>query len=91
MRQERAYATSGRIPVTGAYGSTVGLIALLWLRRPYGEIAGLLAGAMTDPPALAFAQATSTSDGPARIYSTVYPLTMLLRIAASQTLMLVWF
>ena len=68
----------------------VGLIALLWLRRPYGEIAGLLAGSMTDPPALAFAQATATSDGPARIYSTVYPLTMLLRIAASQTLMLLW-
>lgn len=76
---------------------SVGLIAHFWLRRPYGEIAGLLAGAMTDPPALAFAQSTGGSgtadggvDAPARIYSTVYPLTMLLRIAAAQALMLLW-
>jgi putative transport protein len=67
-----------------------GFIALLWMRRPYGEIAGLLAGAMTDPPALAFAQATTGSEAPARIYSTVYPLTMLLRIASAQALMLLW-
>lgn len=69
----------------------IGSIALLWMRRPYGEVAGLLAGSMTDPPALAFAQATSHGDGPARIYSTVYPLTMLIRIAMSQALMLLWF
>ena len=65
----------------------VAFVALLW-RRSYGEIAGLLAGGMTDPPALAFAQSTANSEVPARIYATVYPLTMLLRIACAQVLML---
>ena len=62
-------------------------VALIW-RRTYGEIAGLLAGSMTDPPALAFAQATATGEIPARIYATVYPLTMLARITCAQVLML---
>lgn len=67
-----------------------GLLAATWMKRTYGEIAGLLAGAMTDPPALAFAQATANNDAPARIYATVYPLTMLARIACAQALMLLW-
>ena len=67
-----------------------GLVAALWMRRTYGEIAGLLSGAMTDPPALAFAQATASNDAPARIYATVYPLTMLARIVCAQALMLLW-
>lgn len=65
----------------------ISVVALLW-RRTYGEIAGLLAGSMTDPPALAFAQATANGEVPARIYATVYPLTMLARIACAQVLML---
>ncbi len=67
-----------------------GLVALRGWGKPFGEVAGLLSGAMTDPPALAFAQATAGSEAPARVYATVYPLTMLLRIATAQTLMLLW-
>ncbi len=63
-------------------------VITLMMRRTYGEIAGLLAGSMTDPPALAFAQAMATGETPARIYATVYPLTMLMRIACAQVLML---
>jgi putative transport protein len=65
----------------------VGLVARFVLRKPYGELAGLFAGSMTDPPALAFAQATA-GEAPARIYATVYPLTMLLRIATAQAMLL---
>ncbi len=67
-----------------------GSVAMFAMKRPYGEIAGLLSGAMTDPPALAFAQATAGGEAPARIYATVYPLSMLARIACAQALMLLW-
>jgi putative transport protein len=46
----------------------------------------LLAGSMTDPPALAFANAINRSDAPSVSYATVYPLTMLLRILVAQLL-----
>jgi putative transport protein len=65
----------------------VAALALFW-KYPYGLIAGLIAGGMTDPPALAFAQASATSESPSRIYATVYPLTMLARIACAQILIL---
>lgn len=68
----------------------VGFIALFAMKRSYGEIAGLLSGAMTDPPALAFAQASAGGEAPARVYATVYPLSMLARIACAQALMLLW-
>jgi putative transport protein len=51
-------------------------------------ICGLISGSMTDPPALAFANAISKSDAPSVGYATVYPLTMLLRIVAAQSLAL---
>ena len=51
-------------------------------------IAGLIAGSMTDPPALAFANSISKSDSPSVAYATVYPLTMLLRIVTAQALTL---
>jgi len=50
----------------------------------YAELCGLLAGSMTDPPALAFAQQTTASDAPAVAYATVYPLVMLLRVFSGQ-------
>src|SRR5438876_728092 len=50
------------------------------------DIGGLLAGSMTNPPALTFATKVFGSDGPAVAYATVYPLTMLLRILADQIL-----
>jgi putative transport protein len=39
---------------------------------------------MTDPPALAYASMIATSDSPAIAYTTVYPLTMILRVVAAQ-------
>ena len=58
-------------------------------RLPEAETCGLLAGAMTDPPALAFAQQTYEGHGTSVAYATVYPLVMLLRVLSAQ--MLVFF
>ena len=65
-----------------------GLIARKYFRKTYFEICGLLAGASTDPPALAFATKLAGSDIPSVTYATVYPLTMILRIVAAQLLIL---
>ncbi|MDO8543360.1 MAG: putative transporter [Opitutaceae bacterium] len=62
----------------------VALIARAWQKMNYAELCGLLAGSMTDPPALAFAQQTTGSDAPAVAYATVYPLVMLLRVFSAQ-------
>lgn len=62
----------------------VGLLARAWKKLNYAELCGLLAGSMTDPPALAFAQQTTGSDAPAVSYATVYPLVMLLRVFSAQ-------
>lgn len=64
----------------------VGWIAMTWLRMNYLPVSGLLAGSMTDPPALAFANGLAGSEAPATAYATVYPLTMLLRIVLAQVL-----
>lgn len=66
----------------------VGLFARLVLRINFITLCGLLAGSMTDPPALAFANAISRSDAPSVAYATVYPLTMLLRIMCAQIMVL---
>lgn len=62
----------------------VGLLARGWRKMNYAEICGLLAGSMTDPPALAFSQQVTNSDAPAVAYATVYPLVMLLRVFSAQ-------
>ncbi len=64
----------------------VGFVARAWRKLNYAELCGLLAGSMTDPPALAFAQQTTGSDAPAVSYATVYPLVMLLRVFSAQLL-----
>lgn len=66
----------------------VGYIAYKYFRKTYFEICGLLAGASTDPPALAFATKLAGNDIPSVTYATVYPLTMILRIVAAQLLIL---
>lgn len=66
----------------------IGFIARRFFRKTYFEICGLLAGASTDPPALAFATKLTGSDIPSVTYATVYPLTMILRIVAAQLLIL---
>lgn len=68
----------------------VGLVARLLFKLNFTAISGMLAGSMTDPPALAFANAVSRSDAPSIAYATVYPLTMLLRIVSVQVLVLVF-
>lgn len=65
-----------------------GFIAHKFFRKTYFEICGLLAGASTDPPALAFATRLAGNDIPSVTYATVYPLTMILRIVAAQLLIL---
>lgn len=67
----------------------VGALARAVLKLNFTTISGLLAGSMTDPPALAFAHAVCKSDAPAIAYATVYPLTMLLRIISVQILALI--
>lgn len=52
------------------------------------SIMGLMSGSCTDPPALAYAGNSTGSDAPAVAYSTVYPLTMFLRVVAAQALIL---
>jgi putative transport protein len=57
----------------------------LWLTRAnYLSICGILAGSMTDPPALAFAQGMSGSEAPTLSYATVYPIVMVLRVVIPQ-------
>jgi putative transport protein len=64
----------------------IGVIARAKLQMNFVELCGLLAGSMTDPPALAFANGICQSEAPAVAYATVYPLTMLLRIIVAQFL-----
>lgn len=66
----------------------VGFYARVVAKQNYLTICGLLSGSMTDPPALAFANALSPSEAPALAYATVYPLVMCLRILAPQILVL---
>lgn len=68
---------------------TVGLLARMVWRTNYLTLCGLLAGSMTDPPALAFANGMHPTSGAAALsYVTVYPLVMFLRIVAPQLLAL---
>lgn len=66
----------------------MGIIAKKYFKKTYFEICGLLSGASTDPPALAFACKLAGNDIPSVSYATVYPLTMILRIVAAQLLIL---
>jgi putative transport protein len=80
------------------YGVIITLIPLLLigfyskyiLKRNYLEICGLLAGSMTDPPALAFANSIAQSEAPSVAYATVYPLVMFLRIFIAQLLIMLF-
>ena len=66
----------------------VALIARLKGKLNYYTMMGLMAGAMTDPPALGFASTSSGNDMPAVSYATVYPVVMFLRVLTAQLLML---
>ena len=66
----------------------VGAVARGIYKINYLTILGLFAGGYTDPPALAYAGGATGSDSPAVAYSTVYPLTMFLRVVAAQGIIL---
>lgn len=66
----------------------VGVVARKFFNLNYFTLMGLIAGSTTDPPALAFANQTAGNDAPAVGYSTVYPLTMFLRILTAQLIVL---
>ena len=79
-----------------AYGFAITMIPQLVMaiigraryKMNYYQICGLLSGSYTDPPALAYANKVANNDAPAVAYSTVYPLTMFMRVIAAQLVIL---
>jgi putative transport protein len=67
----------------------VGAVGRFYFKINYFKLMGLLAGSTTDPPALAYANASTGNNAPAVGYSTVYPLSMFLRILTAQLLILI--
>ena len=69
----------------------MGVVGRLWLKLDYFTLMGVLAGSTTNPPALAYATTvSSTNDRAAVAYSTVYPLTMFLRVLTGQLMILLF-
>ena len=69
----------------------IGVIARAWMKLDYFTLMGLIAGSTTDPPALAYATSQSSSNDRAAVaYSTVYPLTMFLRVLTGQLMILLF-
>lgn len=66
----------------------IGTIGRLYYKINYFTLMGLIAGSNTDPPALAYANQATSLDAPSVGYSTVYPLTMFLRILTGQMILL---
>ena len=68
------------------------LVVSIWARvvykMNYVTLGGMLAGAMTNPPALTFVSNLCKSESPTLAYATVYPLATLLRILVAQILAL---
>lgn len=69
----------------------VGIIARGKYKLNYLTIMGLMSGGYTDPPALAYGNKVAGNDAPAVAYSTVYPLTMFMRVIVAQLLILFFF
>lgn len=67
---------------------TVAFVAQRYFKTNYLSLCGLLAGSMTDPPALAFANGLNPSAAVSIAYATVYPLVMIMRIIAAQMIVL---
>ncbi len=77
------------------YGIAITLIPIMVVgiyarlrKYNYLKICGIISGAMTDPPALEFANAVAPIQAQSTAYATVYPLTMFLRILFAQVLVL---
>ena len=78
------------------YGAVITVVPIMiaaiiarLLKFNYLKICGIVSGAMTDPPALEFANSIAPVHAQATAYATVYPLTMFLRILLAQTLILI--
>jgi putative transport protein len=67
----------------------VGTVSIGLFRAPYTAVIGVLAGSMTDPPALAFANSMTKSESASLTYATVYPTAMILRVICSQVFLIV--
>jgi len=93
---ETVFTTNGLLWIGIGFAITVipllivGIFSRAFLKMDYFEIMGLMAGSTTDPPALAYANASSNNDRSAIAYSTVYPLTMFLRVLSAQFLILIF-
>jgi len=87
---ETAFSAAGlQWMALGAVVTTVplmlaGFIGRKMMKLNYLTLSGVLAGSMTDPPALAFSTKLTNSDYPSLAYANVYPLTMLMRILVAQ-------
>lgn len=69
----------------------IGIVARYWMKLDYFTVMGLIAGSTTDPPALAYATSQSSANDRAAVaYSTVYPLTMFLRVLTGQLMILLF-
>ena len=66
----------------------IGCIGRYFCKVNYFTLMGLIAGSTTDPPALAYSNATAGNDAPSVGYASVYPLTMFLRVLTAQLLIL---
>lgn len=66
----------------------VGILARVVFKKSYFTIAGMISGATTDPPALAYSNSICGNDQASVAYSTVYPLSMFLRVLMAQLLVL---
>lgn len=66
----------------------IGVLARVVFKRSYFTIAGMISGATTDPPALAYSNSICGNDQASVAYSTVYPLTMFLRVLVAQVMVL---
>lgn len=81
-----------------AYGAVITVVPLLlaglfgrfYYKLNYYTLIGVLSGASTNPPALAYSTEQTTSDAPSVGYATVYPLSMFLRVLAAQLLILIF-
>lgn len=68
----------------------IGIIGRSVFKLNYLTLMGLIAGSTTDPPALAYSNATAGNDAPSVSYATVYPLTMFMRVLTAQLLILLF-
>ena len=69
----------------------IGTVARKWLKLDYFTLMGLITGSTTNPPALSYATSQSSQNDRAAVaYSTVYPLTMFLRVLTGQLMILLF-